>query len=492
MPRSKEGYTWTPSGESFGLETEAVVSGTNSSQFMHTYDVIVIGAGYTGLIAARDLSRLSNAKVLILEARDRIGGRTWTASALGEDLEIGGTWFHWNQPHIFAEARRYNLHNNIKTSNGTFGPEKIYFKDRNGKVHKLSEPDVNARIEPIAQKFFSIDGLSSRELIPYPHDPFHRPSPWTRYDHLSMKDRLDQIDGPEEDKAIFEAFMGTIGSDMGSKIAFVEPLRWFALGGHTVSGMFEIIESYKFGPGGQTGFARSILNEYKGHLKFETVVEKIEETPMGVVASACDSESYKAKHVVCTIPLNCLGDIEFSPPLSPLRQEAVALGHQNKGIKVHFKLSAPETSWLAVADPNGNAPFCLVFSDHNGTGQNEGVGAYAIGFGANDRVIDKESSQDIIAGLKHHFRPDVEVAGYVSHDWVNDPFSKGTWSSWTPGCMTKYLNELQKNHGRVVMASSDWADGWRGFIDGAIERGVLAAKQIHMKLAVAGDIESRL
>jgi lysyl oxidase-like protein 2/3/4 len=162
---------------------------------------------------------------------------------------------------------------------------------------------MNARIEPIAQKFFSIDGLSSRELIPYPHDPFHRPSPWTRYDHLSMKDRLDQIDGPEEDKAIFEAFMGTIGSDMGSKIAFVEPLRWFALGGHTVSGMFEIIESYKFGPGGQTGFARSILNEYKGHLKFETVVEKIEETPMGVVASARDSESYKAKHVVCTIPL---------------------------------------------------------------------------------------------------------------------------------------------------------------------------------------------
>lgn len=189
---------------------------------------------------------------------------------------------------------------------------------------------------------------------------------------------------------------------------------------------------------------------------------------------------------------NCLGDIEFSPPLSPLRQEAVAFGHQNKAVKVHFKLASPEKAWLAIADPEGNAPYCLVFSDHNGTGQNEGSGTYAIAFGANDRVIEKTSSQEIIAGLKDHFRSDVEVAGYLTHDWVSDPYSKGTWSSWRAGGMTKYLKELQKNHGRVIMASSDWADGWRGFIDGAIERGVLAAKQVNAKLTDASDIDARL
>lgn len=61
------------------------------------YDVVVVGAGFAGLIAARDLSQRHNLKVLLIEARDRIGGRTWTAKVL-EDLEMGGAWVHWGQP----------------------------------------------------------------------------------------------------------------------------------------------------------------------------------------------------------------------------------------------------------------------------------------------------------------------------------------------------------------------------------------------------------
>lgn len=58
------------------------------------YDVIVIGAGFAGLVAARDLSK-ENLSVLLIEGRDRIGGRTWTAKELGEEFEMGGTWIHW-------------------------------------------------------------------------------------------------------------------------------------------------------------------------------------------------------------------------------------------------------------------------------------------------------------------------------------------------------------------------------------------------------------
>lgn len=90
MNRSREGYLWTKTGLTQGLATEAVVS--SSGQIRPTYDVIVIGAGFAGLIAARELSRCHNLRVLIIEGRDRIGGRTWTAKALGEDFEMGGTW----------------------------------------------------------------------------------------------------------------------------------------------------------------------------------------------------------------------------------------------------------------------------------------------------------------------------------------------------------------------------------------------------------------
>jgi len=93
-PRTNEGFLWTKNGSSIeGLHTEAARS--SSPRVGKFYDVVVIGAGYAGLIAARDLSANRNRSVLLLEARDRVGGRTWTANELGEEIEMGGTWVHW-------------------------------------------------------------------------------------------------------------------------------------------------------------------------------------------------------------------------------------------------------------------------------------------------------------------------------------------------------------------------------------------------------------
>src|SRR5699024_10859432 len=75
---------------------------------MNSTDVIIVGAGFAGLTTARELSR-QGLDVLVLEARDRIGGRTWTDNRLGQDLEMGGTWVHWSQPHAWAEVSRYGL-----------------------------------------------------------------------------------------------------------------------------------------------------------------------------------------------------------------------------------------------------------------------------------------------------------------------------------------------------------------------------------------------
>jgi monoamine oxidase len=62
------------------------------------------------------------------------------------------------------------------------------------------------------------------------------------------------------------------------------------------------------------------------------------------------------------------------------------------------------------------------------------------------------------------------------HDWATDPFSKGLWSSYRGLGMSKHVAALQDSHGAVFFASADWADGWRGFIDGALESGKRAAR----------------
>jgi pseudooxynicotine dehydrogenase len=66
----------------------------------------------------------------------------------------------------------------------------------------------------------------------------------------------------------------------------------------------------------------------------------------------------------------------------------------------------------------------------------------------------------------------------TGHDWCADEFARGTWSVFRPGQLTGALGALQAPHGRVVFAGADLANGWNGFLDGAIESGLTAARTV--------------
>lgn len=163
--------------------------------------------------------------------------------------------------------------------------------------------------------------------------------------------------------------------------------------------------------------------------------------------------------------------------MSSTRYEAIARGHLNKGAKIHFKLASKHPAWFAAVDGYDDSAFCFAFSDHNGTSSAKDS-TYCIGFGYNDKIPDAKDKDHIVQEFKKQLRPTAEVQAYLTHDWAKDPYAQGAWSCWGPGTMSRYLAELQKPHGRVFMASSDWADGWRGFIDGAIEQGTKAAMEV--------------
>ncbi|KAJ5752126.1 hypothetical protein N7520_009043 [Penicillium odoratum] len=475
MSRSKEGYLWTAKQVTEGLVTAAIQQ--SSPAIKDCYDVIVIGAGFSGLVAARDLNQKHGVNVLLLEARDRIGGRTWTAKVLGEEIEMGGTWVHWAQPHLYAELHRYDLHRNLKTSAGTIAPEKQEFKTALGETEEMSIAEDGAALERVAEEFFTIDGLNSRSLMPYPHDSLREPAPWRKYDHLSVQDRLDQLhDIPQRMKDLFGSNINTFGSAPSKDIGFVEALRWFALGGHTIAGVFEMAGIYKIGKGGMTSLAHAILNEYTGDRLFNTVVAEISHIASGIELSTTSGLILRAKSIISTIPLNCLDDIKFTPPLSPLRQEAIAEGHINKGAKIHYKLRESLPAWFWTGDSKSDTSFVFAFSDHNGTQPSGPSGTWCIGFGYNGKLTDKKDSQCIIEQFNKNINPSVTVEAYATHDWMNDPYAKGVWACWGPNATSKYLAELQQPHGRVIFANADWADGWRGFVDGAIERGQVAVR----------------
>jgi monoamine oxidase len=72
------------------------------------HDVIVIGGGFAGVTAAREAA-LRGRSVLLLEARDRLGGRTWRADWHDLPVEYLGAWVHWHQPHTWSEITRAGL-----------------------------------------------------------------------------------------------------------------------------------------------------------------------------------------------------------------------------------------------------------------------------------------------------------------------------------------------------------------------------------------------
>lgn len=175
---------------------------------------------------------------------------------------------------------------------------------------------------------------------------------------------------------------------------------------------------------------------------------------------------------------NCLGDVKFNPPLSSLRQAATAEGHINRGAKIHFKLRDTDPAWSATANGPVDSSFVFAFSDHNGTQLSGPSGTWCIGFGYNSCLTEKRDSKHIINRFQCDIHKGAHVEAYVTHDWMNDPYAKGVWTCWGPNAASRYLPDLQKPHCRVIFASADWADGWRGFVDGAIEQGHQAVRDV--------------
>lgn len=102
---------------------------------------------------------------------------------------------------------------------------------------------------------------------------------------------------------------------------------------------------------------------------------------------------------------------------------------------------------------------------------------YVVGFGPDAHALDASDVGAVQQALDR-LRPDLRVIASTGHCWVGDEFSGETWPMHRAGYLTTALPALQQPLGRIQLASSDIADGWGGFIDGAIESGLTAARRI--------------
>jgi len=419
-------------------------------------DVVVIGAGFAGLTAARELAR-QGLTVRILEARDRIGGRTWLDRRLGRDLEIGGTWVHWTQPYIWAELKRYGL-----ATTPSPQPQKAMWWAE-GARHEGDPEELLNLIGSGNEEFVR----EARHYFPEPFTPLATDA-FREVDDVTVKDRIRSEFPPGASRELLESFWALNFNGPLDEAAFTQALRWVALTNGDWAVSFEACATYKIA-GGTGALAQAILQDSSAEIDFGFTVAEIREDGGIVTVLDRNGESVTAAAAIVTIPLPVLQKVAFHPELPAVKQEAMVRGQVSKGTKIWIRLQGIHQPFVAM----GGAEWPLNFfqSEYEVNGD-----TVIVAFGPDAGNID---STDVSA-VEHQLRrllPAAEVLDVATHDWAGDEYSGETWPMHKTGFLSRHLAGMQKPHGRVLFASSDIANGWGGFIDGAIESGMEAAQQ---------------
>ena len=458
-------------------------AGAARGESSNGYDVVVIGGGFAGVSAAREL-RHAGLRTLLLEARNRLGGRTFTARVGDELFDLGGTWVHSTQPYVFAEVNRYGLE--LVETPGAI-PEQLLWWDG----ERAREAGVR-EWAPLLEEAFCASGgevpevpmsvlkgsaLLSQQMsdfhegaataLPRPFDPFFSDA-WLEADTFSVRDRLDQLGLSDARRGLLEGVLGASVHGAFDQASLLEMLRWWALSGHDLQRYSDSVARFRFRDG-TVSLIDAMLEDGRPDVRLGTPVARVTQDGDQVEVTTARGERFRARAVVAALPMNVLEKIRFSPALQPAKLAASRERHAGAGIKLYARVRG-ELPPLAIFAPESE-PLSSVFTMGQSSHATE-----LVAFGTDPRRLDTHSAAAVQAVLRR-FLPDVEVHDTVAYDWHLDPWSLGTWCVLRKGQTTKYLAALREPLGRVHFAGADWALGWRGFIDGAIESGTRVAQQ---------------
>ncbi|PCG90294.1 Flavin amine oxidase [Penicillium occitanis (nom. inval.)] len=488
---SQDGYMYTKgNGLVGGLRTYGVIQPERKIRQTDEgsiWEAIVIGAGYAGLTAARDLVKAGK-KTLLLEARDRVGGRTWSAEVDGTTFEMGGTWVSHVHGRLFAEMERYGLKDDVSMTRTENGGCDYFTLDTGSGSRKFTHKEAGEMTARAWRIFIDIDGNSGRDICPLPYSTLGNfrvsPDKVKAVDQLSCRDRIEQIKDQltADELALLESLVPHCGGGSVEDIGFLEMLRSQALGGYDIATFEEIWTLYKIREG-QSTLARRIFDDAVRlglQYSFKTPVKSIIEEQGIVSIITTSGEKHRAKRVVNTIPIAVLPDIHFDPPLSPLRQEAIKINQVDYLTKIHAEVEGDLRGLRGCTWPGD---FLYIYGDgFCAGGKSTRITSFA---GDNRGKLDPLKEPERLETALQRFHP-MKIKKVVFHDWVSDPYAKAGAAWYRAGFLTKYLAELQKRHGNVLMANADWAHGWKGFIEGAIEQGALAADTVLNEVGILG------
>ncbi len=440
-------------------------------------DVVVVGAGLAGLVCARDLHR-GGLDVVVLEARDRVGGRTASVEIDGEVVELGGQFLGPGQHRAYALAADlgvpvFGTHiagdHLVETASGRVRRYRGTIP-RLSTVALLDTAQVQARFERLARR---VDTEA----------PWRGPDA-AALDGQTLETWIRRTARTRGARRIFTLACEAMWSCRPSELSLLHALFYAR-----AAGSLQAVISVAGGAqqdrldGGAHALSARLAQRLGDRVRLGAPVHHIAQDEDGVRVGT-GGGTWRAARVVVAIPPPLAGRLRYDPPLPAARDgltQRLPMGSVIKCMAVY-----PEPFWRP-AGLSGQAlslrgPVSGVIDSSPRPG-GRGILLGVVEAGAARALATWPAAQRraaVLDELTRLFGPRAgRPAAYVEQDWAAEPFSRGGYAAvFPPGAWTQYGHALRPPVGRVHWAGTETATGWYGYMEGAIRSGEAAAAAV--------------
>lgn len=420
-------------------------------------EVVVVGGGVAGLIAARDLQDAGYHCVL-LEGAERLGGRTYYRGFSAEPslkVEVGGAYIDSaSHLRLSAEIDRYGLAIQKSPAVANYRHALAGKTIRNGlPIPEEEALDAERAVFALlsdARRIRSGAGLDNQGLEDL---------------DIPVHDYVERLELPSVTRELLLSWAWNMTGQPATEASMLWMLQFAAMHGYSLLGVvFSLDEIFSDGTASLVdAIARDLAD-----VRLRERVVSLTEAEGVVTVETAGGTTITASAVVLATPLNTWSGVRFSPELDGVRRTVVDEGHGCRGVKLSI-LAENVPDQLHGAGYGGL--LATVYEDFP-----VGDRRMLVGF-TDSRTLEPTDQEAVERGLRQ-FVPDARVVAVDAHDWVKDPLFNGGWMSPRVGQISRSHSRLSEPHGRVFFAGSDVALEWPSYIEGAVETGARAAREV--------------